>query len=327
MLVTGGAGYIGSHASKALVDAGHRVVVFDDLSAGHRAAVGAHSLVVGDIRDTGAVQEALREHQVDGVLHFAAWLSVGDSVADPAGYYDNNVGGALSVLRAMAGESVRHLVFSSTCAVYGEPRETPISEDHPTHPVNAYGETKLTVERALPHFARAYGLRATSLRYFNASGADPSGALGEDHDPEYHLVPRAIDAALGGPPLSIFGDDYPTDDGTCLRDYVHVSDLADAHVLALEAIERGAGGSVYNLGSGQPTSVRQVVSCVERVGGRTVPCEVGQRRPGDPAVLFASSDRARTELGWRPALSELDRIVDTAWRWRESRPRGYRSAQ
>lgn len=327
MLVTGGAGYIGSHAAKALVDAGYRVVVFDNLSAGHREAVGSLPLVVGDIRDTGAVQAALREHAVDAVLHFAAWLSVGDSVADPAGYYDNNVGGALSVLRAMMRESVTHLVFSSTCAVYGEPMETPIAEDHPTRPVNAYGETKLAIERAFPHFARAYGLQATSLRYFNASGADPSGRLGEDHDPEYHLVPRAIDAALGGPPLSIFGDDYPTDDGTCLRDYVHVADLADAHVLALQQLERGAKGAVYNLGNGQATSVRQVVSAVERVGGRPVPCEIGPRRPGDPAVLFAASARARAELGWRPALHELDRIVETAWRWRESRPQGYRLAQ
>jgi len=325
VLVTGGAGYIGSHAAGALAEAGHGVVVYDNLSAGHREAVGAAPFVEGDIRDTAALRAALRAHQVGAVLHFAAWLSVGDSVADPAGYYDNNVTGALSVLRAMASESVPALVFSSTCAVYGEPETTPIAEDHPTRPVNAYGETKLAIERALPHFRRAYGLRATSLRYFNAAGADPTGRLGEDHDPEYHLIPRAIDAALGGPPLQVFGEDYPTDDGTCLRDYVHVSDLADAHVLALEALLDGAPGSVYNLGNGRPVSVRDVLSAVERVTGRVVPCERAARRAGDPAILFAASDRVRADLGWVPRLQALDRIVDTAWRWRDSHPDGYRT--
>lgn len=323
MLVTGGAGYIGSHAAWALAEAGHHVVVYDNLSAGHRAAVGDAVFVEGDVRDTATLREALRTHDVGAVLHFAAWLSVDDSVADPAGYYDNNVTGALSVLRAMAGESVPALVFSSTCAVYGEPESTPIAEDHPTRPVNAYGETKLAIERALPHFKRAYGLRATSLRYFNAAGADPGGRLGEDHDPEYHLIPRAIDAALGGPPLQVFGEDYPTEDGTCLRDYVHVSDLADAHVLALGALLDGAPGSVYNLGNGVPTSVRQVLRAVERATGRPVPFERAPRRAGDPAILFAASARARAELGWTPRLQALDRIVDTAWQWRDAHPDGY----
>jgi UDP-glucose-4-epimerase GalE len=306
--------------------------VFDDLSAGHRAAVEALGsaadvpLVVGDIRDTDAVRVALRDHDVSAVLHFAAWLSVGASVADPTGYYENNVVGALSLLRAMVQEEVGRLVFSSTCAVYGEPDETPIRETHPTRPVNPYGETKLAIERALPHFDRAYGLRAIRLRYFNASGADPSGLLGEDHDPEIHLLPRAILAVHGGPPLQIFGEDYPTPDGTCLRDYVHVTDLADAHVLALHALERGATGAVYNLGTGQPVSVRQVLQAVERVGGRPVPWEPAGRRPGDPAVLFAASDRAREELGWRPQLQGLDRIVETAWAWHETHPRGYQGA-
>ncbi len=330
-MVTGGAGYIGSHAAKALLDAGYHVVVYDDLSAGHREAVAAVesagdvSLVVGDIRDTAAVQAALREHDVSAVLHFAAWLSVGDSVADPLGYYDNNVGGTLSVVRAMVSERVTRLVFSSTCAVYGEPDETPIVETHPTRPVNAYGETKLAIERALPHVEGAYGVRSMRLRYFNASGADPSGTLGEDHDPEIHLVPRAIQAARGGPPLRIFGEDYPTDDGTCLRDYVHVTDLAQAHVLALQALERGAPGSAYNLGNGQPVSVRDVIAAVQRVGGCVVPWEPAARRSGDPAVLFASSTRARDELGWRPTLQAIDRIVETAWRWHDTHPGGYRS--
>ena len=288
-------------------------------------SAGDVSLVVGDIRDTAAVQAALREHDVSAVLHFAAWLSVGDSVADPLGYYDNNVGGALSVVRAMVSERVTRLVFSSTCAVYGEPDETPIVETHPTRPVNAYGETKLAIERALPHVEGAYGVRSMRLRYFNASGADPTGTLGEDHDPEIHLVPRAILAARGGPPLRIFGEDYPTADGTSLRDYVHVTDLAQAHVLALQALERGAPGSAYNLGNGQPLSVRDVIAAVQRVGGCAVPWEPAPRRSGDPAVLFASSTRARDELGWRPTLQAIDRIVETAWRWHDTHPGGYRS--
>ncbi len=327
VLVTGGAGYIGSHAVKALKEQGAHVVVYDDLSAGHREATRhASAVVVGDIHDTAQLRAAMREHRVDAVMHFAAWLSVGDSVKDPAGYYRNNVVGALSVLDAMVAEQVRFLVFSSTAAVFGNPVETPITESHPKGPINAYGQTKLAVEHALPHYEKAYGLTSIALRYFNAAGADPDGELGEDHRPEYHLIPRAVDAALGRDSFQVFGDDYDTPDGTCLRDYVHVTDLAAAHLLALGALRQGAASTTYNLGNGRPTSVKAVIDSVERVVGRKVPFTLGPRRPGDPGVLFASSDRIRTELGWTPRFEDIDIIVATAWRWREAHPSGYPKA-
>ena len=282
MLVTGGAGYIGSHAAKAL-----------------------------------------RRYGIVGVMHFAAFLDVGESVREPAKYYRNNVGGALSVLEAMAAESVPHFVFSSTCATYGEPIETPIAETHPQHPINAYGESKLAVERALPHFATAHGLRWVALRYFNASGADPDGEIGEVHSPEIHLIPRAIEAATGGRGLLVFGDDYPTPDGTCLRDYVHVSDLADAHVRALESIAAAGPSTAYNLGTGQPHSVREVIDTVSRVTGRDVPWTLAPRRPGDPAVLYAAAHKAQAGLKWKPQLGELETIVATAWQWHRTHPYGY----
>ena len=321
VLVTGGAGYIGSHTVKALRAAGHEVVVYDDLSAGHREAALGAPLVEGDIHDVAKLRDTLGAHRIEAVLHFAAWASVSDSVSDPRGYYWNNVAGTLAVLAAMIDASVGRLVFSSSAAVFGEPVETPIDEMHPARPINPYGETKLAVERALAHFDRAYGIRSVTLRYFNAAGADPDGEIGEDHDPERHLIPRAIQAALGGPPLEVFGEDYPTPDGTCLRDYVHVTDLADAHVRALSALEAGACTTAYNLGNGRPASVREVVGAVSRASGREVPCTVSPRRPGDPAVLFASSARIARELGWRPALGDLDTIVATAWRWHAARHR------
>lgn len=330
VLVTGGAGYVGSHAVKALRAGGTPVVIYDNLSAGHRAAVeatGATAFVEGDIHDTARLRAAIREHQVDAVMHFAAWLSVGESVKDPSGYYRNNVGGALAVLDAMVAEGVKHLVFSSTAAVFGNPVETPITERHPREPINAYGETKLAVERALPHYERAYGLTSMALRYFNASGADPDGVLGEDHDPELHLIPRAIDAALGRATFQIFGDDYDTPDGTCLRDYVHVTDLASAHLLALDALRGGAPSTRYNLGNGRPTSVRDIVQAIERVVGRRVPFTVGPRRAGDPGVLYASSERIKRELDWRPRFEDIDTIVRTAWQWREAHPHGYEVRQ
>ena len=323
MLVTGGAGYIGSHAAKALSKAGHRVVVYDSLVAGHREAVKYGELVQGDILDPGALRSTMQTHGVDAVMHFAAFLDVGESVRDPAKYYRNNVGGALMVLDAMAAQNVRTLVFSSTCATYGEPAETPITEAHPQRPINSYGESKLVVERAFPHYERAYGIRAIALRYFNAAGADPDGELGEDHSPEIHIIPRALDAATGGPGLQVFGDDYPTPDGTCLRDYIHVSDLADAHVRALDMLSQGGASGAYNLGTGQPQSVRDVISAVERVTGRTVPWTLAPRRAGDPAILYASADKARAALGWTPKLPSLDDIVRTAWAWRQTHPRGY----
>jgi UDP-glucose 4-epimerase len=327
VLVTGGAGYIGSHAVKALRGQGAAVVVFDNFSAGHlEAARHATAVVDGDIHDTAKLRAAIRQHDVNAVMHFAAWLSVGDSVRNPAGYYRNNVAGAMSVLDAMIAENVRHFVFSSTAAVFGNPVETPITESHLTQPINAYGETKLAIERALPHYDRAYGITSITLRYFNAAGADPDGELGEDHAPEGHLVPRAIDAALGRDRFQLFGTDYETPDGTCLRDYVHVTDLAAAHLLSLSALRSGASSTKYNLGNGKPTSVKEVIDSVERVTGRKVPFTNAPRRPGDPAVLFASSARIRQELGWTPRFEDIDVIVETAWRWRESHPQGYRKA-
>ncbi|MEW6320275.1 MAG: UDP-glucose 4-epimerase GalE [Acidobacteriota bacterium] len=324
VLVAGGAGYIGSHAVRALVDAGHAVVVVDDLSAGHAAALPAGvPLVRARIQDTAALEGALAGHGIDAVMHFAAWLAVADSVRDPLGYYDNNVTGTLSLLRAMTAVGVRRLVFSSTCAVYGEPAETPIPETLPTAPINAYGETKLAVERALPHLARAHGLQWMALRYFNAAGAHPDGTIGEDHDPEIHVIPRAIQAATGGEPLQVFGEDYPTPDGTCLRDYIHVCDLAAAHVRALDALERGQPSGAFNIGTGQPHSVRAVIDTVSRVVGAPVRWTPAPRRPGDPAVLYAAADRARAALGWSPQYPDLETIVRHAWRWHAAHPRGY----
>jgi len=323
--VTGGAGYIGSHASKTLAQAGYDVVVLDNLSAGHREAARYGELIEGDVGNVPLVRQVLRDHSISAVMHFAALLDVGASVRDPAGYYRNNVVGTLGLLEAMAAESVRLLVFSSTCATYGEPIETPIVETHPQHPINSYGETKLAVERALPHFERAYGLRSVALRYFNAAGADPDGEIGEDHSPEIHLIPRAIHAATGGEGLQVFGDDYPTPDGTCLRDYIHVVDLADAHVKALEALSETGRSTAYNLGTGTPHSVREVIDSVERVTGRRVPWTLGPRRAGDPAVLYAAAHKAQAELHWKPRFAALDSIVATAWRWHQHRPNGYGS--
>jgi UDP-glucose-4-epimerase GalE len=323
VLVTGGAGYIGSHACKALARAGYRVVAFDNLVAGHRGAAKWGELVEGDITDGAAIAAALRRHGVGAVMHFAAFLDVGESVREPAKYYRNNVVGALTVLEAMAREGVTSFVFSSTCATYGEPIETPIDESHPQRPINSYGESKLAVERALPHFERAHGIHSVALRYFNASGADADGEIGEDHHPEIHLIPRAIGAATGGAALQVFGDDYPTPDGTCLRDYVHVSDLADAHVLALEAIAETGRSVAYNLGTGRPHSVREVIAAVERATGRAVPWTIAPRRPGDPAVLYAAAQKARAELHWAPRYVDIDSIVATAWAWHRSHPHGY----
>jgi len=323
VLVTGGAGYIGSHAAKALKRSGYRVIVYDNLVAGHRAAVKFGDLVEGDILDTAVLTDVLRRHQVFAVMHFAAFLDVGESVRDPSKYYRNNVAGAASVLSAMAAAAVKHFVFSSTCATYGEPIETPIAETHPQQPINSYGESKLAIERALPHFERAHGMSWVALRYFNAAGADPDGEIGEDHAPEIHVIPRAIEAATGGRRLEVFGDDYPTPDGTCLRDYVHVSDLAAAHLRALETIVETGKSGAYNLGTGRPHSVREVIDTVERVTGRAVPWALGPRRPGDPAVLYAAPHKAQAELHWTPRHADLDSIVRTAWNWHRTHPNGY----
>ena len=321
--MTGGAGYIGSHAAKALHRAGYHVVVYDNLVAGHRAAVKFGEFIQGDVTDLAALRTALRRHDIGAVMHFAAFLDVAESVREPVRYYRNNVVGALTVLEAMVVEGVSLFVFSSTCATYGEPIETPITESHPQHPINSYGETKLAVERALPHFERAHGLRWTALRYFNAAGADPESELGEDHSPEIHVIPRAIEAATGGPGLQVFGDDYPTPDGTCLRDYIHVTDLADAHVRALEAVAETGKSGAYNLGTGRPHSVREVIDAVSRVAAAPVPWTVAPRRPGDPAVLYAAPQKAHAELHWRAQYADLDTIVRTAWNWRRTHPHGY----
>ena len=323
ILVTGGAGYVGSHAVKGLRHAGHEVVVYDDLSAGHRAAVLGARLIEGNIGDVAAVRQALRDTGATAVMHFAAWLVVPDSVKDPAGYYRNNVIGTLGTLEAMAAEGCRHFVFSSTCAVYGEPTETPLRETHATNPINAYGQSKLAIEHALPHFERAYGIRSIRLRYFNAAGADPDGELGEDHAPEIHVIPRAFEAALGGRPLELFGEDYPTPDGTCLRDYVHVTDLADAHVRALRWLTDGGASGSYNVGTERPSSVRQVIAAVEQATGRKVSWRSALRRPGDPAVLYASAERIRADFGWVPRRPDLNTIVADAWRWHEAHPYGF----
>lgn len=325
VVVTGGAGYIGSHAVRALVDAGHAVAVLDDLSAGHEQSVPAGvPLVRAGIHDVAAVRQLLVAHRADAVMHFAAWLAVGESVQKPIDYYQNNVVGTLGVLAAMRDAGVKRFVFSSTCAVYGEPERVPIVETLAKQPINAYGETKLTIERALPHLARAYGLQWVALRYFNAAGAHPSGTIGEDHDPELHLIPLAIRAATGGPPLMVFGEDYPTPDGTCLRDYIHVCDLAEAHLRALAALERGGPSAAYNIGTGTPQSVRAVIDTVSRVVGAPVAWIAAPRRPGDPAMLYAASDLAQRELAWTPRYADLEVIVRHAWQWHSTHPRGYR---
>jgi len=334
VLVTGGAGYVGSHTVLALAAAGYDAVIYDNLSFGHAEAVEriqaafptrSIRLVQGDILDGAAVLRALRESEATAVLHFAAFLFVAESVSKPLEYYRNNVTGALTVLGAMAEAGVRRFVFSSTCATFGEPVTPTIDETHPQRPINAYGQTKLAVEQALPHVERACGITWVALRYFNASGADPEGRIGEDHTPEIHLIPCAIAAAQGGPGLTVFGNDYPTPDGTCIRDYVHVTDLADAHLAALGALEGGAPSAAYNLGNGNGVSVRELIDSVGRVTGRSVPHQVGPRRPGDPARLVASSARVRQALNWSPRYADLDTIVGTAWRWHERHRHGYRS--
>jgi UDP-glucose-4-epimerase GalE len=316
VLVAGGAGYIGSHAVKALRRAGRDTVVFDNLSSGHREAVLGAPLVVGDIREAEAVRVAIREHKPDAVMHFAAKIEVGEGERDPVGFYDNNVAGALTLLRVMLEEGVSKFVFSSTCAIYGNPERLPLSEDLPKNPVSVYGRTKLMVERMLEDMARAHGLRFAALRYFNAAGADMDGEIGEEHDPESHLIPNALKAAAGiGPPMRLFGDDYPTRDGTCVRDYIHVTDLAEAHILAADRLGAGEPGLQLNLGTGDGFTVREVLSAVERAVGRPVPHTVEPRRPGDAIALVSDPTRTRAALGWVPRLSDLDTICASAWRF------------
>lgn len=324
VLVTGGAGYIGSHTVRCLVKKGYRVVVLDNLSKGHRAAVAGAVLVVGDASDRELLRALFRARDIRAVVHFAALSLVGESMQKPADYYRNNVLGGISLLDVMVEERVPYLILSSTAAVYGEPRGTPIPEEHTAVPKNPYGATKLALEGAIRWYGEAYGLKYATLRYFNAAGADPAGGIGEDHAPETHLIPLALKAAMGlRPRLSVHGADYPTPDGTCVRDYVHVTDLAAAHVLALEALAAGAPSDVYNLGNGNGYSVLEVIRAAETVTGRQIPVEYAPRRPGDPAVLVASSEKARRELNWRPCFADLRTIIETAWRWHRSHPGGF----
>jgi UDP-arabinose 4-epimerase len=315
VLVTGGAGYIGAHACKVLAAHGYSPITFDNLSRGHAGAVKWGPLEIGDLLDRDRLLEVLRRRRPVAVMHFAALSRVAESVADPALYYRNNVVGALALLEAMRAEKVTRFVFSSSAAVYGIPAVMPIGEDAPQAPINPYGETKRMIERALRDYASAYGFASIALRYFNAAGADPDGEIGEDHDPETHLVPLALKAAARGTPLTVFGDDYATPDGTCVRDYVHVTDLAEAHVLALKALDGASGFRAYNLGVGQGLSVWEIIEAARRGCGKPIETRIGPRRPGDPPVLAADPARAFAELGWRPQISDVDSIVKTGWRW------------
>jgi UDP-glucose-4-epimerase GalE len=318
VLVTGGAGYVGSHACKALARAGYEPIVFDNLSSGHKWAVKWGPLIVGDILDRTALDETIRHYRPSAVMHFAAFAYVAESVADPAKYYRNNVAGTLTVLDAMHAAGIEQIVFSSTCATYGIPQSLPIREDTPQIPINPYGASKLMVERMLGDFANAYGLRSVALRYFNAAGADPDGEIGEDHDPETHLIPLVLDtAARRRPAIAIFGTDYDTPDGTCMRDYIHVTDLATAHVLALVALEKRGKPVAYNLGNGIGFSVKDVLAAAERVTERQIPFVEKSRRAGDPARLVADATRARRELGWSPKFHDLQVILKTAWHWHQ----------
>jgi UDP-glucose-4-epimerase GalE len=324
ILVTGGAGYIGSHAVRLFLERGHDVWVYDNLSAGHRAAVPADRLVVADLSQTDRLDQVLVERRIEAVVHFAALCYVGESVTQPARYYDNNLVNTLRLLEAVRRHGVGRFVFSSTCATYGVPEKLPITEDTPQRPINPYGRTKLAVEYALGDYAHAYGLGFAALRYFNASGAHADGSLGEDHSPETHLIPLVIQAAQGRrPQVEVFGTDYPTPDGTCIRDYIHVDDLAEAHLLALERLQPGQARH-YNLGIGRGYSVREVIRAVEQVSGKRVPVKESPRRPGDPPELVAVSERVRKELGWTPRYTDLESVVATAWNWHEARPRGYK---
>jgi UDP-glucose-4-epimerase GalE len=319
ILVTGGAGYIGSHACKALSLRGYQPIACDNLVYGHPGAVRWGPLEQGDIADRSWLDALIERHRPVAIIHFAAYAYVGESVQDPGKYYRNNVAGTLTLLEAARDHGIGHIIFSSTCATYGIPERVPISEDCPQAPINPYGASKLMIERILADFDHAHALRHVALRYFNAAGADPDGEIGERHDPETHLIPLAIQAAQGRRgELAIFGTDYPTPDGTAVRDYIHVTDLADAHVLALDYLLDGGASIALNLGTGQGYSVREVIDTIERVAARPVPAREAPRRAGDPPVLVAAPDRAMALLGWRPVHSDLPRIIETAWSWHES---------
>ena len=325
ILVCGGAGYIGSHAVHALIEKGEQVVIVDNLQTGHRGALNPKAkFYEGDIRDASVLDKIFTENKVEAVIHFAANSLVGESMEKPLLYFNNNVYGMQVPLEAMVRHGVDKIVFPSTAAVYGEPKRVPIHEDDETCPTNTYGETKLTMEKMMKWVSRANGVRYVSLRYFNAAGALPDGSIGEDHATETHLIPLILQVPTGRRDhITVFGDDYPTPDGTCLRDYIHVVDLADAHVLALEYLRKGGASDIFNLGNGQGFSVKEMIAAAEKATGRSIKVEIGARRAGDPAQLIASSEKARSVLGWKPQFTDVEQVIGTAWRWHEHHPHGY----
>jgi len=325
ILIIGGAGYIGSHMCKYLSQNGYTPIVLDNLVCGHRESVKWGPLFEGSMDDKALLNHIFAEYEIAAVMHFAAFCYVGESVENPAKYYHNNVAATLSLLESMIENDILNFIFSSTCATYGEPIEIPIREKHPQSPINPYGRSKLMVEQIMDDFGNAYGLKSASLRYFNAAGADPDGELGEDHRPETHLIPLVLQTALNQrEEIEIFGNDYPTSDGTCIRDYIHINDLAQAHLLALERLLNGLPGGQYNLGNGDGYSVKQVIDVARQVTKKQIPSKIVKRRPGDPAVLIGSSEKAIKELGWRPQFTALNTIIETAWKWHKNHPHGYK---
>lgn len=319
ILVTGGAGYIGSHCCKALHQKGFHPITIDNLVYGHENFVRWGEFFQGDVGNPADLKKCFSRHKIDAVMHFAAYAYVGESVQDPLKYYENNLRNTVELLHAVVENDINHFVFSSTCATYGNPEETPIDERHPLNPINPYGRTKRMIEEILEDYGAAYGLNYTSLRYFNAAGADPDGEVGEDHNPETHLIPLVLDVATTKrKSIKVFGTDYPTPDGTCIRDYIHVTDLAEAHILALQRLTDGADSSVYNLGNGRGFSVLEVIERAREITARDIAAENTDRRPGDPPVLIASNEKAIAELGWKPQYADLDDIIGTAWRWHQN---------
>ncbi|MEQ8156555.1 MAG: UDP-glucose 4-epimerase GalE [Clostridiaceae bacterium] len=324
ILVCGGAGYIGSHMVAHLIEQGQEVVVADSLETGHKESVEGIKLYTGDLRDRGFLNKVFSENKIDAVIDFAAYSLVGESMTEPLKYFNNNVYGTINLLEAMRDHGVKKIVFSSTAATYGEPENTPILEGDRTLPTNPYGESKLIVEKILRWCDEAYGIKYTVLRYFNAAGAHTSGKIGEDHKTETHLIPLILQVALGKRErIMIFGDDYNTPDGSCIRDYIHVSDLASAHLLALKRLEKGGESRIYNLGNGTGFSVKEVIEVARKVTGHSIPAETAGRRAGDPAILIASSSKAVEELGWEPKFNSLENIIETAWKWHSEHPQGY----
>ena len=324
VLVCGGAGYIGSHMVAELLENGHEVVILDNFQKGHRDAVLGGKIYEGDLRDRNVLDKVFTENKIDAVIDFAADSLVGESVQEPLKYFNNNVGGTISLLEAMRDHEIKYIVFSSTAATYGEPENTPILEGDRNLPTNPYGESKLAVEKILKWCDNAYGIKYTALRYFNAAGAHINGKIGEDHNPESHLIPIILQTALGQrEKIFIFGEDYATEDGTCVRDYIHVSDLASAHLLALKRLREGGESRIYNLGNGKGFSVKEMVEVARKVTGREIKAEIGERRPGDPATLIASSEKAMEELNWKPKYNSVETIIETAWKWHLNHPNGY----